>query len=294
MCGIAGYRVVNADVGPWVTGLPRAVESLRHRGPDDEGLWFDADHRTGLGHRRLSILDLSPLGHQPMMSRCGAWVMVFNGEIYNFKEIRAQLEPLGHRFSGTGDSEVILAAFSQWGADAVTRFIGMFAIALWHKPTRRLHLLRDRLGVKPLFYRWDGHVLCFGSELRALRAFSGWPVEIDADALSDYLRYKYINDPRAIYKQVFKLPPAHRLVLDENGQVELHRYWNVLDHVGRRQARGEAELADELEALMIDAFKYRMVSDVPVGVFLSGGVDSSVVAAILQKHGGDLPWMDLA
>jgi asparagine synthase (glutamine-hydrolysing) len=286
MCGIAGYRVVSADVEAWVTGLPRAVESLHHRGPDDEGLWFEADRRVGLGHRRLAILDLSPSGHQPMVSRCGAWVMVFNGEIYNFKEIRAQLEPLGHHFSGTGDSEVILAAFSQWGPDAVTRFIGMFAIALWHKPTRRLHLLRDRLGVKPLFYRWDGHVLCFGSELRALRAFSGWPVEIDADALNDYLRYKYINDPRAIYKQVFKLPPAHRLVLDESGQVELHRYWNVLDHVGRRQARGEAELADELEALMIDAFKYRMVSDVPVGVFLSGGVDSSVVAAILQKHGG--------
>jgi asparagine synthase (glutamine-hydrolysing) len=286
MCGIAGYRVINADVGPWVTGLPRAVESLRLRGPDDAGLWFDADNRTGLGHRRLSILDLSPLGHQPMVSRCEAWVMVFNGEIYNFKELRAQLEPLGHHFSGTGDSEVILAAFSQWGPDAVTRFIGMFAIALWHRPTRRLHLLRDRLGVKPLFYRWDGRVLCFGSELRALRAFSGWPVEIDADALNDYLRYNYINDPRAIYKQVFKLPPAHRLVLDENGQVELHRYWNALDHVGRRKDRGEAELADELEALMIDAFKYRMVSDVPVGVFLSGGVDSSMVAAILQKHGG--------
>ena len=286
MCGITGYRVIDADVEPWVTGLPRSVESLHRRGPDDEGLWFDADHRAGLGFRRLAILDLSPLGHQPMLSRCGAWVMVFNGEIYNFKEIRAELEPLGHSFPGRGDSEVILAAFSQWGPDAVTRFVGMFAIALWHKPTRQLHLLRDRLGVKPLFYRWDGRVLCFGSELRALRAFSGWPVEIDADALNDYLRYNYINDPRAIYKQVFKLPPAHRLVLDENGQVELHRYWSALDHVGRRKGRVEAELADELEALMIDAFKYRMVSDVPVGVFLSGGVDSSMVAAILQKHGG--------
>jgi len=286
MCGIAGYRVVEADSEPWVQGLPRAVDTLRHRGPDDEGLWFGADNRVGLGHRRLSILDLSPLGHQPMVSRCGAWVMVFNGEIYNFKEIRAQLEPLGHSFSGTGDSEVILAAFTQWGPEAVTRFVGMFAIALWHKPTQQLHLIRDRLGVKPLFYRWDGRVLCFGSELRALRAFSDWPVEIDPDALNDYLRYNYINDPRAIYRQVFKLPPAHRLVLDRSGQVEVHRYWNALDHVGRRQGRGEAELADELEALMIDAFKYRMVSDVPVGVFLSGGVDSSVVAAILQKHGG--------
>jgi asparagine synthase (glutamine-hydrolysing) len=219
-----------------------------------------------------------------MVSRCGAWVMVFNGEIYNFREIRVQLEPLGHTFVGTGDSEVILAAFAEWGLDALSRFIGMFAIALWHKPTRQLHLIRDRLGVKPLYYRWDGRVLCFGSELRALRTFAGWPVDIDTDALNDYLRYNYINDPRTIYRQVFKLPPAHRLVLHERGEVELVRYWNVLEHVGKRRDIGEADLTDELEALMIDAFKYRMVSDVPVGVFLSGGVDSSVVAALLQKH----------
>lgn len=284
MCGIAGYRTFEAQVDHWVAGLPRAVEALYHRGPDDEGRWFEVDHRVGLGHRRLSILDLSPLGHQPMVSRCGTWVMVFNGEIYNFKEIRARLEPLGHTFSGTGDSEVILAAFAEWGLDAVSRFIGMFAIALWHRPTRQLHLIRDRLGVKPLYYRWDGRVLCFGSELRALRAFAGWPAEIDTDALNDYLRYSYINDPRTIYRQVFKLPPAHRLVLDESGEVELFRYWNVLEHVGRRRDVGESELTEELEALMIDAFNYRLVSDVPVGVFLSGGVDSSVVAALLQKH----------
>jgi asparagine synthase (glutamine-hydrolysing) len=284
MCGIAGYRIVEPQTDRWSADLPRAIEALHHRGPDDGGLWFEADRRVGLGHRRLAILDLSPLGHQPMVSRCGAWAMVYNGEIYNFKEIRAALEPLGHAFSGTGDSEVILAAFSEWGVDAVSRFIGMFAIALWHKPTRRLHLIRDRLGVKPLHYFWNGREFCFGSELRALRAFGGWPVEIDADALNDYLRYNYINDPRTIYQHVFKLPPAHRLVLDESGQVELVRYWNVLEHVGRRHTVGEAALADELEALMVDAFRYRMVSDVPVGVFLSGGVDSSIVAALLQKH----------
>lgn len=286
MCGIAGYRVINADVESWATSLPRAVESLHYRGPDDQGTWFDADRRLGLGHRRLAILDLSPLGHQPMLSHCGQWAMVYNGEVYNFKSIRAELEPLGHRFSGTGDSEVILAAFAQWGPEAVTRFVGMFAIALWHRPTRQLHLLRDRLGVKPLFYRWDGRALAFGSELRALRAFDGWKAEIDPASLGDYLRYNYINDPRAIYRDVFKLPPGHRLVLDESGRIEVHRYWDVLAHVGRRHGRSEEDLADELEALMIDAFKYRMVSDVPVGVFLSGGIDSSLVAAILQKHGG--------
>jgi asparagine synthase (glutamine-hydrolysing) len=146
--------------------------------------------------------------------------------------------------------------------------------------------MRDRLGVKPLYYRWDGRVLAFGSELKALRAFRAWDAEIDPDALNDYLRYQYINDPRCIYRQTFKLPPAHRLVLDERGRLEVHRYWSVLDHAGRRRGRAEPELAEELEALMIDAFSYRMIADVPVGVFLSGGVDSSVLAAILQKRGG--------
>ena len=286
MCGIAGFRILEGNAASWAADLPAAVQSIAHRGPDDHGLWLDAEKRTGLGHRRLSILDLSALGHQPMLSRCGNWVMVFNGEIYNFKEIRRQLEPLGRQFAGTGDSEVILEAFAQWGPEAVTRFIGMFAIALWHKPSGELHVLRDRLGVKPLYYYWDDKAFCFGSELKALRAFSGWRATIDPDALNDYLRYGYIADPRSIYQQVFKLPPAHRLVLGPNGTVSLHRYWNVLDHVGQRNNRGESELADELEALMIDAFKYRMIADVPVGVFLSGGVDSSVVAAILQKHGG--------
>ena len=286
MCGIAGFRVIEGDVGSWVEGLPNSVESLHHRGPDDQGTWFGDEYRVGLGHRRLSILDLSAHGHQPMASACGQWKMVFNGEVYNFKQIRADLEPLGHHFAGTGDSEVILAAFAQWGLDAVTRFIGMFAIALWHEPTRRLHLLRDRLGVKPLYYRWDGKVLCFGSELKALRAFSGWQVEIEGDAVNDYLRYAYINDPRTIYRQVFKLPPAHHLTLREDGSLEIQRYWNVVESVGLRKDRKEDDLADELEALMTDAFKLRMIADVPVGVFLSGGVDSSVLAAILQKHGG--------
>jgi asparagine synthase (glutamine-hydrolysing) len=286
MCGITGYRVVRGDAEPWLSDLPHAVQALRHRGPDDEGLWFGAENRVGLGHRRLSILDLTASGHQPMVSACGQWIMVFNGEVYNFREIRALLEPLGHHFAGTGDSEVILAAFAQWGPDAVSRFIGMFAIALWHRPTRALHLIRDRLGVKPLFYRWDGRALCFGSELKALRAFGGWHPQVDAEAVDDFLRYQYINDPRAIYRQVFKLPPAHRAVLDQHGQLRLQRYWNVLDHVGWRRGRDEAELAEELEALMVDAFRYRMIADVPVGMFLSGGIDSSLVSAILQKHAG--------
>jgi len=288
MCGIAGYRTFVESAEPLRDQLSSALDALRHRGPDDGGLWTEGGiAQIGLGQRRLSIIDLSAFGHQPMTSHCGQWVMVYNGEVYNFREIRAELEGLGHRFPGTGDSEVILQAFAQWGPQAVTRFVGMFAIALFHKPTGQTHLLRDRLGVKPLYYHWDGKRLFFGSELKAVRAFTGWQPEIDRDALSDYLRYGYINAPRTIYQRVFKLPPAHRLVLDAAGKVELLSYWNVVDHLGLRSTRSEADLADELEALMISAFKYRMIADVPVGLFLSGGVDSSMLAAILQgrRHG---------
>jgi asparagine synthase (glutamine-hydrolysing) len=286
VCGVAGYRVMHGDASSWTVDLAPAVEALSHRGPDDEGIWTSADLRVGLGFRRLSILDLSPLGHQPMTSACGAWTMVYNGEVYNFRELREELEALGHRFPGTGDSEVILAGFSQWGPEAVERFIGMFAIALWHEPTAELHLLRDRLGVKPLYYYWDGKALCFGSELKALRAFEAWRPEIDLDAVADYLRYGYISDPRSIYRHVSKLPPGHRLTLGADGRLAVQRYWSVLEHVGLRDGRPEDELCDELEALMTDAFGYRMIADVPVGVFLSGGVDSSVVAALLQRDGG--------
>jgi asparagine synthase (glutamine-hydrolysing) len=286
MCGITGFRIAEGSPQQWCEDLPAATAAIQHRGPDDSGQWLSEDGRTGLGHRRLSIIDLSAHGHQPMLSACGRWVMVFNGEIYNFREIRAELELLGHRFSGTGDSEVILAAFSQWGPEAVTRFVGMFAIALWHRERRELHLLRDRLGVKPLYYHWNGRVLAFASELKAIRAFRGWSVDIDRCAMSDYLRYGYIVEPRSIYANVFKLPPAHRLVLGEDGELRLSRYWNVQDHLGQRHGRSESELVDELEALMTNAFKYRMIADVPVGVFLSGGVDSSVLTALLQAHGG--------
>ena len=285
MCGISGYRFLDARPEAASQWLRDSVASMHHRGPDDRGLW--EGEGAGLGHARLAILDLSPHGHQPMVSADGHWVMVFNGEVYNFRAIRQELEALGHRFAGTGDSEVILAAFAQWGPEAVTRFVGMFAIALWHRPTRKLHLLRDRLGVKPLYYAFDGRRLWFGSELKAVRAFRATDYRVDREALADFLRYGYITQPRTIYEGVYKLPQAHRLELDANGTLALHRYWSASDSVARHQPeRSEDDYADELEALMVDAFRYRMIADVPVGVFLSGGVDSSAVAAILQKHGG--------
>jgi asparagine synthase (glutamine-hydrolysing) len=287
MCGITGY--FTSDTGlcdALLRDLPAASSALDHRGPDGHGQWLSEDRTVGFGHRRLAIIDLSEHASQPMHSRCGRWVMVFNGEVYNFREIRQTLEPLGHRFNGSGDSEVILAAFAQWGVDACQRFIGMFAIALWHRPTHQLHLLRDRLGVKPLYYFWDGKTLLFGSELKALQAFRDWPREIDRNALADYLRFGYIADPLCIFKQVRKLPPAHHLVLAGDGRWTLTRYWTVVDAARQPVNRSEDELADELEALMTDAFKLRMIADVPVGVFLSGGIDSSVLAAILQKRAG--------
>lgn len=284
MCGIVGFAQQSNFSARWAQDLPAAVLSLQHRGPDDSGQWLSDGGRVGFGHRRLSILDLSSHGHQPLVSACGQWTMVFNGEVYNFREIRADLEPLGHSFSGTGDSEVILAAFSQWGPAAVQRFVGMFAIALWAAQSQRLYLIRDRLGVKPLYYGWQNGTLFFGSELKALRAFKAWRPELDRSAMVDFFRYGYIVDPRSIYTDVNKLRPGHWLELDRTGEPRSVQYWNVLDAVKQPRTDSEEALTDELESLMESAFNYRLIADVPVGVFLSGGIDSSVLAAILQKH----------
>lgn len=284
MCGIAGYVDRSGLVGGLELDLEAAIVALQHRGPNDKGSW-QRDAGVGIGQTRLSILDLSSNGHQPMVSEDGQVVMSYNGEVYNFAAIRAELEPLGHHFRGTGDSEVILAAFRQWGMGAVDRFIGMFAIALWDSRTRRLSLLRDRLGVKPLYYGWDGNVLCFGSELKALRAFRHWHPAIDKAALGEYFQFGYINAPRSIYQGICKLPPGHWLELGPQGEPVLQRYWSVLDALRQPPLSGsEEQLTDQLEALLVDAFQLRMVADVPVGVFLSGGIDSSLVTALLQKN----------
>lgn len=288
MCGITGYFNRGDPRPGLVTELPAAVQALHHRGPDDRGTWFSEDRQIGFGHARLSILDLSAHGHQPMISANGRLVMVFNGEVYNYRDIRRELEPLGHQFHGSGDSEVILAAFSEWGAVAVHRFIGMFAIALWDRREQSLCLLRDRLGVKPLYYGWDGKTLCFGSELKALRVFSHWRAEISPDSLAEFFQFAYINAPRSIYRNVFKLPPGHQFELGREGPPRVHPYWSILDAVKEPLTATDDVLAEELEALMVDAFKLRMVADVPIGVFLSGGIDSSLVAALLQKHHGEI------
>lgn len=287
MCGIAGFCRFDIGVDVHRTHLADAVARLGHRGPDDDGLWFG--ETVGLGHRRLSILDVSSGGHQPMSSAAGRYVMVFNGEIYNFNDLKKDLKSSGVLFRSTGDSEVVLSAFEAWGVEeSVRRFIGMFAIAVWDRVERRLILVRDRLGVKPLFYGWDGRCLWFGSELKSLRAFTHWNPEIDRTALAEYFRYGYINAPRTIYRHVSKLEPGHWLEFKMNEQPIVRRYWNVLDALEHPLQGTEEQLADQLEELMVDAFRLRMVADVPVGVFLSGGIDSSVVTALLQRHHGGI------
>jgi asparagine synthase (glutamine-hydrolysing) len=283
MCGITGFWAQADRHDRLRSELSEAVGRLRHRGPDDHGIWLN-DTGVGLGHTRLSILDLSDAAHQPMVSADENHVVVFNGEIYNFGEIRTELESLGHTFRGTGDTEVILKSFIEWGSDAVKRFIGMFAIAIWNEREQTMELVRDRVGVKPLHFGWDGKILVFGSELKAIRAFSHWNPEIDPQALGEYLQYGYISNSRTIYKAIHKLPPGNRLILSGGRDLRIERYWSAHDSVGTAAKRNDAEIEADLEDLLTDSFQYRMVSDVPVGVFLSGGVDSSLVTALLAKQ----------
>jgi asparagine synthase (glutamine-hydrolysing) len=292
MCGIAGFidRSATLDSESLQTVTRSMTGSLQHRGPDDEGIWTDPPAGVALGHRRLSILDLSPEGHQPMQSASGNFVIVFNGEIYNFGDIRTELESHGHRFRGHSDTEVMLAAFEQWGVrESVERFNGMFAFAAWDRRRRTLFLCRDRLGKKPLYYGWSGGVLLFGSELKALRAHPAFNCSIDRNAIAVYLRHGYIPSPYSIYSGISKLPPGGLLTVgpsDTAGTCRPELYWSALD-VARRSAPGrpqsDAEALERLESLLRDAVRIRMIADVPLGAFLSGGIDSSVVVGLMQS-----------
>jgi asparagine synthase (glutamine-hydrolysing) len=208
MCGIVGYITAHPHPLPELEDIARRMTAtLVHRGPDDEGVWVDAKAGVSLGHRRLAILDLSPLGHQPMVSADGRYVIVYNGEVYNFRSLQRELEDMGHGFRGASDTEVILAAVVQWGVkEAVQRFVGMFAFGLWDRIDRKLYLVRDRLGIKPLYYGWssDGTFL-FGSELKALRAWPGFNNPVNLEALALFFRHNYIPAPYTIYKHIQKL-----------------------------------------------------------------------------------------
>jgi len=220
-----------------------------------------------------------------MLSRDGRFVMVFNGEVYNFAEVKKTLVARGHAFEGTGDSEVILASFQEWGVHAVDHFVGMFAIGLWDNTDRTLHLFRDRIGVKPLHYGWDGKVLWFGSELKAIREFRHWQPRLNQTALGEYLQYGYISSLRTIYEGVHKLPPGCRLEFGPGSREPVvSRYWSLHERSSQPLGGDDGAIEEELESLLTQSFQYRLVSDVPVGVFLSGGVDSSLVTAVLSAH----------
>jgi asparagine synthase (glutamine-hydrolysing) len=296
MCGFAG--ILERDYQTSESALrfiaARMADTLRHRGPDDAGVWVDAAAGVGLGHRRLSILDLSPAGHQPMVSASGRHVIVFNGEIYNSQELRRELEQVTRNslsFRGHSDTEVMLAAFDHWGVrQAISRMNGMFAFALWDRQERVLYLGRDRLGEKPLYYGWIGRTLLFGSELKALRGHPDFRAEINRDALALYFRHNCIPAPHSIYEGIYKLPPATILAVsvDTAEAAAPVPYWSLKELVERGLANPfsgpEEDAVQELDALLRDAVKIRMLADVPLGVFLSGGVDSSTVVALMQAQ----------
>ena len=269
------------------------ADSIRHRGPDSSGVWCDGEAGIAFGHRRLAVVDLSEHGHQPMVSGDGRYIITYNGEVYNFPDLRRELLKLGHRFQGHGDTEAVLAAIVEWGLPAaVSRFVGMFAFALWDREKRELHLVRDRLGIKPLYYaELDGKVL-FASELTALRQHPDFRSEIDRDGLTLLLKRGSIPAPFSVFQRVSKLLPATIMTFTAGGGHSTQRtFWSLRDIIERGQAvpfDGSAkEAEEELERLLREAIRQRMIADVPLGVFLSGGVDSSTVAALAQQVADD-------
>lgn len=276
MCGIFGI-VGRRDHN----GLRDAALRLKHRGPDGFGEWASDDRAVYLAHCRLAIIDLSDAGRQPMANGDGSIQLTFNGEIYNFKELRAQLLAAGHQFKSQTDSEVIIHGYAEWGDDVVSHLRGIFAFALWDERRRRLLLARDRLGVKPLFYALRGNELAFASETRALLDIHAQARDLNVDAMFQFLRHAYVGGAHTIWAGIARLPPATTLAFDaDSGSVTLHRYWAIGDVDARWSA---AAASQELQHLLAEAVREQLVSDVPVGVFLSGGIDSSLVTALAAE-----------
>ena len=289
MCGIAGLVDLKRRFGPDELRniASRMADSLRHRGPDDRGVWIDSEAGVALGHTRLAIIDLSPAGAQPMISSCGRFVLSYNGEVYNAPELRAALAAAGRRFRGHSDTEVMVEGFAVWGVrPTIERLIGMFAFAAWDRSTHTLTLARDRLGIKPLYWGYADGSLVFASELKALKSLPDWRGEIDRDALAAFLRYGYVPTPMSIYRGINKLAPGTLIECGVGGEVKNTVYWSLSEVAERGQASlldvSDAAAKEMLESLLADAVRRRMVADVPLGMFLSGGIDSSTVAALMQ------------
>lgn len=291
MCGIVG--LINREYTDKYflnNTLKNMTDKIIHRGPDDSGIWTNEEFGIGFGHRRLSILDLSQEGHQPKASESGRFYVVFNGEIYNFIELRKELEELGCKFIGHSDTEVLLHSIEQWGLEkAVSRFAGMFAFALWDKYNKTVSLVRDRIGEKPLYYGWIGRTFLFASELKAIRAYSKFNNEIDRNSLALYIRHNYIPSPYTIYKNIYKLVPGTILTMDlaNNNSIEEKVYWSAKEkaEIGKEKvfSGSREEATEKLDNLIRESIKKQMISDVPLGAFLSGGIDSTTVVSIMQN-----------
>jgi asparagine synthase (glutamine-hydrolysing) len=288
MCGIAGFwSTKTLDQQP-IEILARMGGMLAHRGPDDSGTFYDDSAGLGMAFRRLSIIDLSAAGHQPMASASGRYVIVFNGEVYNYQEIQAELGI--EKWRGHSDTEVMLEAIERWGVEAATqRFVGMFAFALWDREQRVLYLVRDRLGIKPLYY---GHVngqFVFGSELKSMRQFPGFENRIDRNNLALYMRFNYVPAPHSIYEGIFKVKPGHILTVASGGkEIGQKAFWSALsvakNGLAHRLDGDDQEIIEKLHQELLSAVRLRMIADVPLGAFLSGGIDSSVVVALMQSQ----------
>jgi asparagine synthase (glutamine-hydrolysing) len=289
MCGIVGYwNMFGTQSEKLRSRLPAATRTLHHRGPDAQGTWW-ANESLGMGHRRLSIIDLSKAGNQPMVTEDGRLAIVFNGEIYNYKDLASKLSKRGHQFKSHSDTEVILASYREWGSACIEHFIGMFAFALWDSERRKLFLFRDRAGVKPLYWGWDGETLVFASELKALRQLSATPPVVNFEAVGEYLQYGYIAQPRSAYADVHKLPSASFLTIQEGGQPCITPYWSLADAAAARlPVSNEEDAIDQLETLLLDSLKHRLIADVPIGLFLSGGLDSASLACMAARLGVDI------
>lgn len=290
MCGVAGIFDFGGRLEPDRAdlALDRMTAALRHRGPDAGGRWDDRDANIWIGHRRLSIIDLTETGSQPMTSADGRWVISYNGEVYNAAELRAILsEETGLRFRGTSDTEAVLEAIAHWGVtEAVSRCRGMFALAVWNRPERRLFLVRDRLGIKPLYFSHREGIAVFASELRAVLASALVPPVVDRAGLASYLRYRYVPAPGSILRDVSKVEPGMIVTLAADGRVSRRQFWSLEDRVLNSESRNlcsEDEAVSRLSTLIDEAVACRLVSDVPLGAFLSGGIDSSLVVSSMQR-----------
>ena len=301
MCGLTGFLWdSDSKIGLASVQLKSMTEAIRHRGPDDSGVWVDDEAKVAIGHRRLSILDLSSAGHQPMVSKSKRYVIAFNGEIYNHNELRNQLAKLSSYsldWSGHSDTETLLMCFEVWGVEqTLSRLVGMFAISLYDINKGSLYLIRDRMGEKPLYYGWNNGIFLFGSELKSLKSFSSFSAEIDRNALALFLKYDYVPSPYSIYKGISKLPQGSYIKISMVSKAwsqeclsEPIYYWSMGEIAKSEKDANKSNISDKdaiqkLDSLLTKSIKQQMISDVPLGAFLSGGVDSSVVAALMQKQ----------